>query len=177
MPGAQDYLGAQSNSHRNQEARKRISMLGTFEGLSLEEIQKHLETRIIGHSDRANELWEEIGSTNTRVCELAAEGASEGVFVVARQQTAGRGRLGRVWVSPPDAGVYFSFLIKPAKPLNNIPLITLAAGLACAEAIHGVLGIRIGIKWVNDLILSGRKVGGILSELCGQAVVIGIGIN
>ncbi len=79
-------------------------MLGANEVIALEEIQKRLETRIIGHSDRANELWEEIGSTSTRVAELASEGVDEGVFVVARQQTAGRGRLGRAWPVAPRRG-------------------------------------------------------------------------
>jgi BirA family transcriptional regulator, biotin operon repressor / biotin---[acetyl-CoA-carboxylase] ligase len=146
--------------------------------LELQIIESLLRTDKLGRpANYHNELWDSIDSTNTRCAALVREGVDNGAIVIARQQTAGRGRLGRVWVSPPDAGIYFSFLIKPTKPLNNIPLITLAAGLACAEAIHGVLGIKIGIKWVNDLILNGRKVGGILSERCGQAVVIGIGIN
>jgi BirA family biotin operon repressor/biotin-[acetyl-CoA-carboxylase] ligase len=166
-------------------------MLGAFESLSLEEIQKHLETRIIGHSDRANELWDEIGSTNTRVSELAAEGVSEGIFVVARQQTAGRGRLGRVWVSPADAGVYISILLRPEhmSPSDLAP-ITLACGVAAAKAVERTAGIRLGLKWVNDLVFEGRKIGGILAEMPSagtastretgpkrKALVIGFGMN
>jgi len=146
--------------------------------LELQTIESLLRTEKLGRpANHHNELWDSIDSTNTRCAVLVRQGVEHGAIVLARQQTAGRGRLGRVWISPPNAGIYFSFLIKPDKPVNNIPLITLAAGLACAEAIHSVTGIRIGIKWVNDLILNGRKVGGILSELCGSAVVIGIGIN
>jgi BirA family biotin operon repressor/biotin-[acetyl-CoA-carboxylase] ligase len=146
--------------------------------LELQIIESLLRTDKIGRpANYHNELWDSIDSTNTRCAALVKEGVDNGAIVIARQQTAGRGRLGRIWISPPDAGVYLSFLIKPDKPLNNIHLITLAAGLACAEAIQHILGIAIGIKWVNDLILNGRKVGGILSELCGSAVVVGIGIN
>ncbi len=146
--------------------------------LSLDVIETSLTTKIIGKAPGAkNELWPEIGSTNTRAAALAAEGCPEGVIVLARQQTAGRGRLGRAWISPPDAGIAFSVILRPQLELSRLPLITLATGVAVAQAIEASIGVRPGLKWVNDLTLSGKKLGGILAEMPGQALIIGIGIN
>ncbi len=146
--------------------------------LSLDVIETSLTTKIIGKAPGAkNELWAEIGSTNTRAAALAAEGCPEGVIVLARQQTAGRGRLGRAWISPPDAGIAFSVVLRPQLELSRLPLITLATGVAVAQAIEKSVGVRPGLKWVNDLTLSGKKLGGILAEMPGQALIIGIGIN
>ncbi len=150
--------------------------------LSLEVIEASLATKIIGRAlpeDNLskNELWDEIDSTNTRAAALAAQGCGEGVMVIARQQTAGRGRLGRAWISPPDGGISFSVVLRPKIELSRLPLITLATGVAVAQAIEASVGVRPGLKWVNDLTLSGRKLGGILAEMPGQALIIGIGIN
>ena len=160
--------------------------------LSLEVIEASLSTKIIGRAQRLdnlasenghssdlskNELWDEIDSTNTRAAALAALGCPEGVMVIARQQTAGRGRLGRAWISPPDAGISFSVVLRPKIELSRLPLITLATGVAVAQAIEASVGVRPGLKWVNDLTLSGRKLGGILAEMPSQALIIGIGIN
>lgn len=160
--------------------------------LSLEVIEASLSTKIIGRGQRLdnlasengdssdlskNELWDEIDSTNTRAAALAAQGCPEGVMVIARQQTAGRGRLGRAWISPPDAGISFSVVLRPKIELSRLPLITLATGVAVAQAIEASIGVRPGLKWVNDLTLSGRKLGGILAEMPGHALIIGIGIN
>ncbi|CAN5516288.1 biotin--[acetyl-CoA-carboxylase] ligase [soil metagenome] len=151
--------------------------------LSLEVIEASLSTKTIGRAQpldsdlSKNELWYEIGSTNTRAAALAAQGCGEGVIVIARQQTAGRGRLGRAWISPPDGGISFSVVLRPKIELSRLPLITLATGVAVAQAIEASVGVRPGLKWVNDLTLSGRKLGGILAEMPGQALIIGIGIN
>lgn len=108
---------------------------------------------------------------------------------MARQQTAGRGRLGRKWVSPPDSGIYVSLLLRPAVPLVDLPVITLAVGVAASKAIEQSTGVKAGLKWVNDLVVEGRKLGGILAEMPSTyapggaqaplkpALVIGIGIN
>jgi len=138
-----------------------------------------LKTKEIGKSrTQPNEVWAEIDSTNTRACELAKSTSAHGVVIAARQQTAGRGRQGRTWTSPKDAGLYISFLLRPHIPLTQIPLISLATGSAVARAIDGVCGIQVGLKWVNDIILEGRKLGGILAEMPdGKSLVIGIGIN
>jgi BirA family transcriptional regulator, biotin operon repressor / biotin---[acetyl-CoA-carboxylase] ligase len=106
----------------------------------------------------------------------------EGTIVFARQQTAGRGRLGRQWVSPPNSGLYMSVLLRPKKSIGELPVITLGIGVAAAKAIFATTGLRIGLKWVNDLIYDGKKLGGILAEIPSgdrtrPALVIGIGIN
>ena len=159
-------------------------MTASDERLALDVIETSLATSVIGRARAAspdvkcqNELWESIDSTNTRAAQLAAEGAPEGVLVLARQQTAGRGRHGRVWMSPPDAGISFSVILRPKIPLTRLPLITLATGTAVARAIEASVGVRPGLKWVNDIVLNGRKLGGILAEMPGQALIIGIGIN
>jgi len=160
------------------------------ETLDLTKLESLLETAWLGRAPGwKNELWETIGSTNSRAAELAAEGAPHGVMVIARHQSAGRGRLGRTWVSPVDAGLYMSFILRPAAPQTQIPLLTIATGIAVAEAIREVCRLDVGLKWVNDIIYDRRKVGGILAEmpalsnasaaakLLPQAVIVGIGIN
>jgi BirA family transcriptional regulator, biotin operon repressor / biotin---[acetyl-CoA-carboxylase] ligase len=137
-----------------------------------------LKTQQLGRASQANEVWEEIDSTNTRATTLAKSGAPHGVIVAARQQTAGRGRQGRTWVSPKDAGLYISFLLRPELPLTELPLVSLATGVAAARAIEAACGLQIGLKWVNDIIAERRKLGGILAEMPdSKSLVIGIGIN
>lgn len=150
----------------------------TVETLSLPIIEGALTTEVVGRpAFGANELHDQIDSTNTRAAQLARDGAAEGTLVLARQQTAGRGRQGRSWSSPPDAGIALSVILRPQIPLQRLPLITLATGAACASAIEQTCGIKLGLKWVNDLTYGGKKVGGILAEMPGQALVIGLGIN
>jgi BirA family biotin operon repressor/biotin-[acetyl-CoA-carboxylase] ligase len=154
--------------------------------IDLSIIESLLATDVIGRPQRGqNELWEEIDSTNNRALTLAKEGAGEGVIILAHGQTAGRGRLGRSWFSPPGAGLYMSVLLRPQKLQASMPLITIASGLAVAMAVEIVSGAKLGLKWVNDLVFDGRKAGGILAELqtqsrspdTGQSLVVGIGIN
>jgi BirA family transcriptional regulator, biotin operon repressor / biotin---[acetyl-CoA-carboxylase] ligase len=153
------------------------------EVLDLQKIEPRLQTRFIARPHgSANELWESINSTNTRAIELAAEGGADGTLVLARQQTAGRGRLGRQWVSPGDSGIYASFLLRPdVQSVRNLSTITLAVGVAVARALRTAAGVEIGLKWVNDIVVDGRKLGGILCEMPastnGKALIIGIGIN
>lgn len=148
--------------------------------LDLHEIARHLKTTSIGRST-ANELWPEIDSTNTRACELVQSNAPSGTLVIARKQTAGKGRQGRVWQSPLDAGIYASFLLRPNCKKEDIPVYTLALGVAASRAILSVSGIEVGLKWVNDLVIGGKKTGGILAELVSHetppALILGIGIN
>jgi BirA family biotin operon repressor/biotin-[acetyl-CoA-carboxylase] ligase len=124
-----------------------------------------------------NEVWDIIGSTNDRAAELAAAGAPEGVMVFARQQSAGRGRFDRSWVSPADAGIHMSCIMRPDLPEHQLPTYTLAVGVACARAVISCVGVQIGLKWVNDLVYSGKKLGGILCEKTASALIVGIGIN
>jgi BirA family biotin operon repressor/biotin-[acetyl-CoA-carboxylase] ligase len=145
--------------------------------LSLEVIEASLATSIVGRAKSGNELWPSIDSTNNRAAALAAAGCDEGVIVLGRQQTAGRGRQGRTWVTPQDAGIAFSVVLRPKLELSRLPLMTLATGVAAAEAVEASVGVRLGLKWVNDLTYGGKKIGGILAEMPSQALIIGVGIN
>jgi BirA family biotin operon repressor/biotin-[acetyl-CoA-carboxylase] ligase len=124
--------------------------------------------------------FDTLDSTNTEALKQARLGAEEGLCIVARQQTAGRGRHGRTWVSEADAGLYFSIVLRPKIETQFLPLITLMTGVAVHDTL-GELGIDADIKWVNDLHVDGRKISGILAETTdtpkGLAVVVGIGIN
>ncbi|MBV9211147.1 MAG: biotin--[acetyl-CoA-carboxylase] ligase, partial [Acidobacteria bacterium] len=107
--------------------------------------------------------------------------ASEGLCVVAREQTRGRGRLGREWTSPAGAGLYFSIVLRPRLELRAWPLVTLMSALAVADALFETCRIETDIKWPNDILANGRKVCGILAETvetnAGRALIVGIGIN
>ena len=124
--------------------------------------------------------FDTIGSTNTEALDAARAGAAEGHCVIARQQTAGRGRRGRTWVSEKDAGLYLSIVLRPKLEPRFLPLITLMSGIAVHETLTS-LGMQPDLKWVNDVHIDGRKICGILAETAdtpiGTAVVLGIGIN
>lgn len=127
---------------------------------------------------------EELGSTNTALKELANRGERAGLALVAGRQTAGRGRMGRSFFSPEDSGVYLSLLLRPALPAAEAVRITACAAVAAAETLEELSGRRLQIKWVNDLLLDGKKVCGILTEAAldcesGQLhyAVVGIGVN
>ena len=124
--------------------------------------------------------FDTLDSTNTEALKQARLGAEEGVSIVARQQTAGRGRHGRPWVSEPDAGLYFSIVLRPKIETQYLPLITLMTGVAVHDTL-AEFGIAADIKWVNDLHVDGKKISGILAETTdtpkGLAVIVGIGIN
>lgn len=130
------------------------------------------------------EVYKTIGSTNTRIKELAAENAPEGTTAVAGEQTAGRGRLGRSFYSPSDTGVYMSILLRPKMAASEAIRITTAAAAAVAETLAELSGRETCIKWVNDIYIGGRKVCGILTEASlslenggFEYAVLGIGIN
>ena len=122
-----------------------------------------------------------LPSTNTEAARLAAQGAEEGLCIVADEQTAGRGRLQRSWLSPKGAGIYFSTLLRPLIPLDQWPLITFVAALAVSDALRVACDLETDIKWPNDLLAGERKICGILAEAIetpqGRGVVVGIGIN
>ena len=116
------------------------------------------------------------GSTNDDVREAARAGAAAGLVVVAERQDAGRGRRGAAWVCPPGEGLAFSVLLRPAEKKALWPRLSLAAGLAVAEALDR-FGVFAEVKWPNDIWIGGRKVSGILVEAGEDFVVAGIGIN
>jgi BirA family transcriptional regulator, biotin operon repressor / biotin---[acetyl-CoA-carboxylase] ligase len=124
--------------------------------------------------------FDTIDSTNTEALKHARAGAGEGLCIVARQQTAGRGRHGRVWFSERDAGLYYSIILRPRLETQQLPLITLMTGVSVHDTLKG-LGLGPDIKWVNDILVNEKKICGILAETAetpsGIAVVVGIGIN
>jgi len=125
--------------------------------------------------------YDALPSTNTEAASQAARGAPEGVCVVAREQTRGRGRQERVWISPPGAGLYFSIVLRPRLRPETWPLLTLAAALAVGDALAEACALRTDIKWPNDILAGERKLCGILAETVetasGRACILGIGIN
>ena len=125
-----------------------------------------------------------VDSTNQVLRQLALDGAPEGAVVLADAQTAGRGRMGRQFLSLPGVGLYLSVLLRPARPAEALLSLTAQAALAAARAVETVCGVAPSIKWVNDLMLEGRKICGILTELSIEAesatvryAILGVGVN
>ena len=130
--------------------------------------------------DRFYELryFKTIDSTNEAVKRAAAEGAAEGLVIVGEEQTAGKGRRGRNWKSPAGESVYMSVLLKPVLPVEALSELTLVMGLSVAQAVSGLYGLDAAIKWPNDIVIRGKKICGILTELISPcSIVIGTGIN
>ena len=125
--------------------------------------------------------FDSLPSTNLEAAQRAIEGAAEGLCVVASEQTAGRGRLQRRWISPNGSGLYFSIVLRPRIHQRSWPLITLAAALAVHDALLETYSLKTDIKWPNDILSNKRKLCGILAETVdttqGRALVLGIGIN
>jgi len=132
---------------------------------------------------RALHWFEEIDSTNRLALALAADGAAHGTAVIAEAQSAGRGRLGRSFFSPPRTNLYVSFVLRPAGSAATLGTLPLAAGVALAETVALELGdaARVELKWPNDVLADGKKVSGILLERAGMhaeaALILGIGVN
>ncbi len=127
-------------------------------------------------------LYQHIGSTNDQARQLAEAGAPEGLLLVAEEQTAGRGRSGRRWQTPPGSALALSVVLRPALRAEHGARLTMLAGLAVCEAVEQLAGVRADLKWPNDVLLGGRKAGGILVESALNAesveyAVIGIGLN
>ena len=123
-----------------------------------------------------------VDSTQNLARDLARDGAPEGTIVIAESQTAGRGRLGRQWHSPAGCNLYCSLVLRPPLPPIAVPTFALVVGLAVADAVQALLGARAALKWPNDVLLDGRKVAGILTELDAEIervryVIVGIGVN
>lgn len=138
-----------------------------------------LATRRLG---RPALFFPTVASTNDVIHQHAAAGAGEGLLVVADEQTAGRGRLGRSWWAPPGTSLLISLLLRPPIPAGRAGQMTMCLGLAAAEGIEQTTGLRPVLKWPNDLLLDGRKLGGILTELRTTAdrleyAALGLGVN
>jgi BirA family biotin operon repressor/biotin-[acetyl-CoA-carboxylase] ligase len=128
---------------------------------------------------RLIEWHDSIGSTMTRAAELARHGAVAGTTVAAHEQTAGQGRLGRQWYSPPRTGLYFTQILRPDLPPAELPVVTLALGVAVADALQVFACLAVDLRWPNDVLTfdSGKKLAGILTQLDDGAVLAGIGLN
>lgn len=150
------------------------------EGLVADDLISRLENpRVIGREIR---VFRETRSTNEIMEKLAVDNLAEGIVVFAESQTAGRGRLGRRWISPPGKGLWFSILLRPPLRPQEMTRLTIASVTSIARALRNYLGLKPEIKWPNDLLLRGRKVAGILTELNTEPdrikyAILGIGLN
>ena len=118
-----------------------------------------------------------IDSTMTEASRLAAEGCASGTVVVAEEQTAGQGRLGRTWHSEPGSGLYASIVLRYSFAPSDLPVVTLALGLATVDAIAKTTGLACDLRWPNDVLIQSKKCAGILAQMEGSAIIAGIGIN
>jgi BirA family biotin operon repressor/biotin-[acetyl-CoA-carboxylase] ligase len=146
--------------------------------LKAETVKHAAQTRLLGQVVR---YWESVDSTNAALVRLIVEGALEGPVVMADAQTAGRGRIGKLWVSPPGVNLHCSVLLKPPIPLSEARLYTLIGSLAIADAVEAH-GVKAQVKWPNDVLVNDKKIGGILTEVQIQdgrvaALIMGIGVN
>ena len=144
------------------------------------EIAADLDTVELGR--KAIYHYETIPTTNDKAYELAEKGEPEGTIVVAETQTKGKGRMGRAWMSPKGQGIYMSMVLRPDMETDEIPAITLIAAAAVIAAVKKTSGLEPGTKWPNDVMLKGKKVCGILTEIKAQPdkvdfLILGMGIN
>jgi BirA family biotin operon repressor/biotin-[acetyl-CoA-carboxylase] ligase len=159
--------------------RRGYRLLAVPDKLLPEEVLQGLKTGVFKGPVH---YFETLDSTNDLAKALAVQGAPEGTVVVAEAQTGGRGRLGREWNSPSGVGLYVSLVLRPMLPPMELPQITLTTAVAVVRAVRRVAGLAPGIKWPNDLLLNGKKLGGILTEMETESdrirhVVVGLGLN
>src|SRR5581483_6904607 len=155
-------------------------LLGVPDVLHADDLLSSLgRTKVVGRDIR---VFEETTSTNDVVEKLARDNVKEGVVVFAESQTRGRGRLGRKWISPPRKGLWFSLLLRPKMRPLAVTQLTIAAATALFRAIRLQTSLMPEIKWPNDILIRGRKVAGILTELSAELdkvkyVILGMGID
>ena len=144
------------------------------------EIREGLETKLLGKGDII--YFKEIDSTNREARDLAEKGAPEGSLVLSEAQTKGRGRKGRTWFSPSKGGIYISLILRPTISPAEAPKFTLLTAVAIAEALLSMTPLNINIKWPNDILINGKKIAGILTEMSTEMdavnyIVVGLGLN
>lgn len=144
-----------------------------------EELKPMLENNSLGQEIH---YFKEIDSTNEKAKALAREGCAEGTLVIADRQYQGKGRMGRSWTSPEGTGIWMSLILKPEILPQYASQLTLVAGLCMCEAIIEVTGLEAWIKWPNDIVVNGKKVCGILTEMSAEIerinyIILGIGVN
>lgn len=160
-------------------SRKGYRLLESPDVLSASEILSRLST---GWAGRTLHYLPVTGSTNTDAKRYAETGDPHGTTVVANMQTAGKGRRGKMWQSPEGSAIYMTIILKPDFPPDKASMLTLVMALSVADAVAEATGLRCGIKWPNDIVVNGKKICGILTELNTESdyiqyVVIGVGIN
>ena len=158
---------------------KGYRLLSVEDGIGGAQIGSLLKTEYMG---RKLVYFRETDSTNIQIKKLAEAGSPEGTLVVAESQTAGKGRRGRSWSSPAGSSIYMSYLLRPKIPPYSASMLTLLAGMACVTAIREETGLNSAIKWPNDLVIGGKKICGILTEMSTELeeihyIFTGIGIN
>jgi BirA family biotin operon repressor/biotin-[acetyl-CoA-carboxylase] ligase len=160
----------------------------TASGYQLQKLPDILAPSLIRPELGENEVGHRIvhyfrtDSTNDVALKLAAQGAAHGTVVLAEEQTAGRGRLGRSWYSEKSSGIYVSIILRPPLQPAAAPVLTLMTGVATQQAVSTTTGLPVDIRWPNDLLLNGKKVCGILTEMSAEldrlhAIILGIGLN
>ncbi len=147
--------------------------------LTQSEILEELNTQIIG---RTIINYEELGSTNDEAKHLARKGAAEGTLIISEKQNSGKGRLGKTWSAPAGTGIWMSLVLRPPILPIQASTLTLIAGLSVCEAVERETGLESKIKWPNDVVINGKKICGILTEMSAELeqvkyIVLGIGIN
>lgn len=160
--------------------RKGYRLCGVPDLLLLQEVRDGLTTRIFGQPQAF--YFRQTDSTNLRAKELAAQGAPEGTLIVAEQQTQGRGRRQRTWFSPLRQGICASLILRPAITPTEAPRMTLLSAVAVADTLLALTPLEAKIKWPNDILVRGRKIAGILTEISTgmdavDYMVVGLGLN
>lgn len=159
--------------------KKGYRIVGKPNKITSNEIRLGLETEKLGQEIY---YYDSVTSTQSIAQELASKGVPEGTIIVADEQTGGRGRMARTWYSPKETGIWMSLILRPKISIQRTPQLTLIAAVAIVQAIEEVTGLSPHIKWPNDILINGKKVVGILTELQAEAdqvhsVIIGMGIN
>ncbi len=160
-------------------SRRGYRILSSPDKLLPWEIKFNLGTQVIGQDIVYKEM---LVSTMDEAVRLGISGAGDGTVICAETQSKGRGRLGRAWVSVPGKGIYASLLLRPKMPLSQVSQLTLVSAVAIAQALKSVSNLEVKIKWPNDILVGGKKLAGILTELNAEMdhvrfVVVGFGIN
>ena len=160
-------------------SKKGYKLLNSPDVLTESEVLPLLKTEVIG---REIVHFDSIDSTNNMARINAASGCSEGLTVIAEEQTAGKGRLGRKWITPKSTSIAMSIVLRPGIKPSDAAGITLVMGTAVCRAIRNTTGLDVGIKWPNDIIINGKKVCGILTEMSAEIdivnyIIVGTGIN
>ena len=166
--------------HISSAPKKGYRLEKTVDMITVDELQAQLRTRVMGR--REIHVLRETDSTNLQAKMMAEQGAAEGTLVVADTQTGGRGRRGRIWHSPAGRNIYASIVLRPLLSPSQAPQITLMTAVALAETLNGFPALDAKIKWPNDVMVGGKKIAGILTEISTDMevvdyVVVGFGLN